>query len=175
MKLHHKIIKIKKAMFTAAQQTTIAQYLATNQNVVLFGNKTVLENMNASNYDGFEKYFNKKNVANTKIWKPDVERDSIINAIDFTEFITLTAAKRDAAVTFLACNVFDFTIAKVRSNVEAIFTAGSATDTAIKAKGDRIATNLELLFTVNGVSEVFGYQISREQLRAIFSEAKQII
>lgn len=162
-------------MFSAAQQTTLAQYLATNKNNVLFGNKTVLENMNQSNYDGFIRFLNKKNNADTKIWKPDVERDSIINAIDFAEFISLTAGKRDAAMAFLLCSVFNFTIAKVRTNVESIFTSGSATDIAIKAKGDKIATNLELLLATNGVSEVYGFQIGKEELRAIFSEAKTLV
>ncbi|MFZ7154015.1 MAG: hypothetical protein ACO1HP_09580 [Bacteroidota bacterium] len=162
-------------MLTTAQKDTIAADLFAKRDQVIIGNKTVTVFMNESRYDRICDYYNKKNEANTKIWKPVVSRDEIINAINFTEFVALTAAKRDAARAFLLCTNFDLTISRVRDNVTEIFGNGTDSTTKIFAKCDKVATNLELLFATNSVSSVYGYEIAESEMRMVFTKLKQLI
>lgn len=162
-------------MLTDSQKNIIANDLVAKRNQVIIGNNTVWQLMNQSRKDLLVKYYNKKTNPAVMIWKPGVPRDEIINAINFSEYINLTAAKRDAAAAFLLCSVFDLTITRVRTNIIDIFGDGSDSKIKIYAKCDRAATNLEALFTTSGVSELYGYEIGEDDIREIFSIAKQII
>lgn len=160
---------------TTEQITTIAADLFAKRDQTVIGNKTVAQYLAESNYVRLMNYLNKRNDANTKIWRPDVSRDEVVNAINFTEFGSLSAAKRDSALVFLLCTVFDLTVSRVRDNITEIF--GSATDSSTKifAKCDRVATNLELLFTTSSVSSLYGYQVNEDDMKEIFSALKQLI
>ncbi len=168
-------------MLTDAQKNIIANDLAAKRDQTVIGNNTVWELMNKSRKDLLVKYYNKKTNPAVMIWKPGVLRDEIINAINFSEYINLTAAKRDAAAAFLLCAVFDLTIARVRNNIIDIFGAESDTKAKIYAKCDRAATNLEALFLTipqgetTGVTDSFGYEIGEDEMREVFSIAKEII
>lgn len=162
-------------MLANGNKTTLVNDLVSKRDQIIIGNKTVLQYMNESNTKRIVNYYNAKNDAQTKIWKSDVSRDEIIKAINMSEFASLTAAKRDSAGVFLLCTVFDLTVARVRTNVTDIFGAASDTETKIFAKCDRVATNLELLFTTNSVSSIYGYLIDDQEMVEIFSLAKAII
>lgn len=160
---------------TTEQINIISADLFAKRDQVLIGNKTVAQYLAESNYQRLMNYLNKKNDTSSKIWRPDVNRDEVVNAVNFTEFIALSAAKRDAAAVFLSCTIFDLTVARVRDNITEIFGAASDSTTKIFAKCDRIATNLELLFTTTSVSSLYGYQVNEGDMKEIFSALKQLI
>lgn len=114
--------------------------------------------------DKIARYYNTVASPAVDIWKPDLTVEEITNQIVMADFISITQARRDAWFAMSQASTIDATISLVRTNFQNIFGAGTTTLTNVTAIAKKEATNLEALFTSGGVSSLYKYSITPEDI-----------
>lgn len=109
-------------------------------------------------------YYNQTAFPEVEIWRPDLTISDITNNIVFSDYIALTAAKREAWMALSQGLIINATIPLVRTNFTSIFGNGTSTTNNVIAIAKKKATNLESLFITSGVSELYNYIITAEEI-----------
>ena len=80
------------------------------------------------------------------VYRNDVRKAEIIGAFVVTDYDALTAARRDLVGAILQLDVVDATDATLRSNLAAVFAAGTTTRANLVAMAQRAGSRAEALF-----------------------------
>ncbi len=123
-------------MLTTAQQTTLVNALLASQDSVLAPLVVARDNVLIA------EFLNSPSA--TDAWGERVDTTTLVDAMDFTKFDTLTAGKRDAWALFLQYAPFDFGRNKFRKAIVDIW--GTTDSVPILQSCTRKATNGELIF-----------------------------
>lgn len=103
------------------------------------------------------------------VWKPEVTVQELNSAIAWSDMVLISQEKQLAYQSMIWNFKIDMTDAQVRSGIDTIFGAGSASKAGINNIGKRNATYLEALFATGGatkVSSLFGYKLQPEEVSA---------
>jgi hypothetical protein len=143
---------------TTAQWSTFKTDINTNQ----------AANVAAGNYDAIVAYYNANSSPAVSIWRPLVSITELNNAIVWSEFAGLTAAKQNCYIA-MVCGPIDATQANIRSGFSTIFSSqGSQTLINLNLIAKRTGTRFEVLFsTVDGtasVSSLYGAVVTRNDV-----------
>lgn len=117
-----------------------------------------------TNLKGIARYYNSVAVPKVDIWKPDLTIDEITNVIVMSDFIAITAARREAWMAMSQATFINATLAQVRANFVSIFGNNTATTNAVTAIAKRPATRFEALFITGEASSRYGYQVVAEDI-----------
>ena len=96
------------------------------------------------------------------IWRPDFSLQDIANAIVWSDFDTVTAAKKGVFQAMLQTGALDATKASIRAGFTTVFGGGSASVTALTAAAQRTPTRFEALFAVSNVvpNDLYGHTVT---------------
>lgn len=116
------------------------------------------------NYEQLANYYNQTASPQVDLWNPALARETIINNITSTDFLTLSQAKRELFLALTSANNIDATITAVRNHFSNIF-GTSTTLTNLTAIAKKAATIAEGLYTTNNVCAIYGTTIGYNDIK----------